>query len=932
MGGVFMLTLSDFKTEYRIHPVGLDCRFPRFSWKLHSDLKDTVQESAYIWVTDYDGHTVWDSGCISSDESACLVYAGDALSPRVRYTVRVRVRDNHGQEAETEDYFETGLFSGNNIRANWITHGFEDGLVPPAVFSRCVILKEKPKVARIYSSALGIYHFTVNGKEGSDCRFAPGWTSYETRIQYQTADVTNLLREGENRLVFTVANGWYKGILGFENQGNHYGTRTGLIAELFVRYEDGEEESFGTDENWMSGTGPIRSSEIYHGETVDLTADCRATTSVRLLEKPSTEILTGQEDAPVRVTEEIPAKRFLKSPAGENILDFGQNLTGVVRFRTRQKKGTKIVIRHGEALDENGNLYTMNLRTARAEDTFVCDGKEDVFCPLFTFHGFRYIAVDGLQEPDPSDFTALVIGTDLAKTGEFTCSDQRVNRLMKNIDWGLRDNFLDIPTDCPQRDERLGYTGDAELFLPTACRMRDVRMFFEKWLKDLVIEQKKGQGVPMTVPNILGPTGGISIWQDAAVMVPWTLYQEYGDSRILEEQYESMKDCVNYDRDVMCGENGLISKGQQLGDWVSMDIERGPLRKRKEKVWNLDLSEKIGATNPFFIANAFYYRSVNTVAMTADILGRKNDAEVYHALAENILSSVRSEFITPAGRVSGETQTGEAIALTFGIAEEKDRKRITSDLAANISRHKNHLTTGFAGTAFLLPALSENGRHDVAGKVFLQDTCPSWLYSVGLGATTIWELWDGVNEDGSFWPFEMNSLNHYALGSVGEWVYRYLLGISPLMPGYKKIRIAPRLIYGIIRIQGGIETPYGRAAVKLSCSNGKYDAEIIIPENTDAVISLPGKEDMSLGSGTYRFSYDTQDTFEKKKFDSDSKFGSLLRDPQGRAMFEKLAPELLSNNGFLLYAENRSVQEVTDMMPPEAKQLIDFIVDKCNKK
>lgn len=560
-----MLKLKDFIIEYLDNPMGIDVERPRFSWKLASDKKDIVQKTYHIVVKNKEKE-VWNSGVIESEQSICVKYDGEALEARTIYDVLVEACDNQQESATASGSFETGLMQYNNMEGSWITHGFEDTLEAPAVFKKKFNIRGQVERARVYASALGIYEFEINGQAGSDIHFAPGWTSYQENLQYQTYDITNLLQE-DNEIVFTVGNGWYKGILGFFNQGNHYGNRTALIAQIEVTYTNGEVERICTDESWISTTGEIRYSELYHGEIIDKTI-------ARQEEKPAVfyphtkEILKAQIDEAVRITQRIKGQKRIITPKQEVVIDFGQNLTGVVEFHTKQPRGTKIVISHAEALDQDGNLYTANLRTAKCTDTFICSGELDYFRPKFTFHGFRYIAIEGLgEEVDPASITACVMHTDLKKTASFWCNDERVNRLMQNVDWGLRDNFLDIPTDCPQRDERLGYTGDGQIFLPTAATIRFVPKFFEKWLADLRYEQRRGKGgVPTTVPNILGEGGGIAIWHDAATIFPWELYENYGDITFLEQQFESMMACVDYYTNEMCDENGLVKKDS---NWVT---------------------------------------------------------------------------------------------------------------------------------------------------------------------------------------------------------------------------------------------------------------------------------------------------------------------------------------------------------------------------
>lgn len=922
-----MLNLYDLKTEYRKNPLGIDLESPRFSWKLKSDQKDTVQRSYQI-VVKSEAETVWDTGKIESDQSICIPYQGKAFRKGTRYTVQVNVEDNHGDTAVESTWFETGLMGYQNFAASWITHGFEDGLEPCAVFVKKFYTEKQVKSARIYASALGIYELELNGGKVGDAYFAPGWTSYQKRIQYQTYDVTEQLKN-ENEIRMTVGNGWYKGILGFYNQGDHYGKRTAVIAQIEILYTDGSREQIVTDESWMSTTGARRYSEIYHGEVIDYSRENEELRPVQLYDQAK-EVLTAQEDEPVRITEQIPAKELIVTPKGEVVIDFGQNLTGVVKAHLKYPKGTKVTIRHAEALDENGNFYTVNLRTAKAEDTFICSGKEDVFMPIFTFHGFRYIQILGLEElPGPEDFTACVIHTALEQTGEFSCSNDLVNRLWKNIDWTMRSNYLDIPTDCPQRDERLGYTGDAQMFISTAACHKNIALFFQKWLRDLKYEQSLGMGVPTSVPNILGPSGGIAIWHDAATVVPWTMYQVYGDIRFLEEQFDSMVSCVEYTKNT-AGEDGLIHTGQQLGDWIAMDMDRGPYIPREGDVWNLELNEKTGSTDLYYIANIYYAYSAYITAQSAKILGKEAEYRRYQELYESLTARIRSEYMTSTGRLVSETQTGCAMALHFGLAQGKERERVLDTLLKNLKTHKNHLTTGFVGTQFLCKVLSENGAHETAGSVFLKEDCPSWLYSVRLGATTVWELWDGVKPDGSFNKYEMNSLNQYALASIGDWIFHDLCGLKMIEPGYQKSMVKPRLIKGIPEMKGEIETVYGKLSCEISCMDHKYTIDISVPENTTAVISLPEKEEFTAGSGHYHYEYETESSFVKEKYDMESKFGEILENPIAHQMLTQYAPELMANEMFLQFAMEHTLNDMNEMLPPEAMQLMQMILAQCN--
>jgi len=480
-----MLKITEFKTEYQLNPLGLDVKQPRFSWIMDSNKNDTVQTKYSITVKhdNRDDEIVWETGEITSDISTFVEYSGAELKSRTRYTVSLTINDNHGEIAAADTWFETGLMGDN--AASWITHGYEDDIKPCPIYVKGFDLSEKIKSARIYASALGVYDIEINGQKAGDTFFAPGWTSYKTRVQYQTYDITDLIT-GSNRIEITSANGWYKGEFGFICVPDNYGSRTAIWAQIEITYEDGRVEKIYTDESWQYGTGPRRYSEIYHGEIIDKNFPVKTDGNASIFDHPVS-CLISQECEPVRITKRLKPVERIKTPKGEIVFDFGQNLTGVVEARHNCPKNTEITIKHAEVLDREGNFYTENLRNARATDTFICaGGGEETFLPLFTFHGFRYIQVEGLgDDPDPEWFTACVLHTDMEQLGTFECSHPPVNRLQQNIEWGQRGNFLDIPTDCPQRDERLGWTGDAQIFASTAAYNFDTGLFFTKWMRDV---------------------------------------------------------------------------------------------------------------------------------------------------------------------------------------------------------------------------------------------------------------------------------------------------------------------------------------------------------------------------------------------------------------------------------------------------------------
>lgn len=547
------MRLYDFRTEYRENPIGLTEKAPRFSWKIESDEKDTVQTSYEIKVTDESGKLVWDSGKKVSDQSVLISYEGEVLADETFYTVEVTVADNHGNVESVEGSFETGIFDQTEFKAQMITSDFPEEETACPVFGKTFTIDKKVKKARLYATAHGVYEVTLNGQTVGDYRMAPGWTSYHNRLQYQIYDVTEQLT-AENEIAITVGNGWYKGILGFYCLPNQYGTQAGAFAELHVEYEDGSKDVIATDETWSVKTGEIRYSEIYMGETIDTDAP-EITEGNVVVKEFDKAVLTAQENEPVRITEKIVGKELIVTPKGEKLVDFGQIVTGVVEVHVKGEKGQKIVFRHAEVLDKDGNFYPETLRQAKSIDTFICNGEEQIFRPHFTFHGFRYICVEGMEEFAADQFIACVTHSDMEKTGDFHCSNKKVNQLQSNITWSQRDNFLDIPTDCPQRDERLGWTGDAQVFSWTAAFNRNTALFYKKWMRDVAAESSLEKGVPHVVPDILDSYSS-SAWSDVAVIVPWVVYQIYGDKGILEENWKCMHEWVDYIKN-NCGKNGL---------------------------------------------------------------------------------------------------------------------------------------------------------------------------------------------------------------------------------------------------------------------------------------------------------------------------------------------------------------------------------------
>lgn len=898
--------------DNQLNPIGIDMQRPSFAWMLSAEVEHTLQ-SAYQITVNAGNQEFWDSGLVESGDSAAITYAGASLQPTTLYHVDVTVWDNNGNQAVSSTWFETGLLSGENFQARWITFDQQGDETACPVFRKKFHAQKKVASARVYASALGVYEIKLNGQKVGDHYFAPGWTNYHKRLQYQTYSLEDLLHE-ENSIELTVGNGWYKGIFGFTMQPNIYGDQVAALAEIHLNYEDGTTEIIGTDETWQVEYGSIRSSEIYLGEVQDTTFPRTLAGTAQITDYPR-ENMIAQESEPVRITKRFSAVSYIETPKGEKVLDFSQNLSGFVSFKVKGEKGQQITIKHAETLDKDGNFYPDTLRQATSHDVYVLNGKLQTLCPHFTFHGFRYIAIEGLDNIVKEDFVACAMHTDMQQTGTFACSHAGINQLQSNIEWGQRGNFLDIPTDCPQRDERLGWTGDAQIFSNTAMFNFQSQRFFQKWLRDLASEQSVEHGVPHVIPNILGDQDGAAAWSDAATIIPWNLYQNYGDKTVLEQQYASMKGWVDYITS-KAGANGLWQTGFQYGDWLALDKEES--------------SDRTGATDRYFVANAYYLHSMDILRQAAAIIGEEADAGHYGRLHQELLSKFQSEYITGTGRLVSETQTACVLALHFNLIKEEHRPRVLRTLRTNLAEHKNHLSTGFVGTPYLCHVLSENGEHELATKVFLQEDYPSWLYAVNKGATTIWERWNSILPDGSFDESGMNSLNHYAYGSIGDWMYRKLAGINPMEPGYKKIKIEPMLTRGITWVDATYSTAYGEIRSAWKCEEGIISVDVEVPVNTTAILVLPEKnEPLELGSGKYHFEYATETRLEIEKYSTESTLEFVLSDPYAVELFEQIAPGML-DNPLISLARAMTINELIAVMPTEGAELYRFVISSLN--
>ncbi|WP_409345922.1 family 78 glycoside hydrolase catalytic domain [Paenibacillus sp. MBLB4367] len=888
------LEIGALTCNYRINPLGTDGARPRFGWKLISERRGTMQQGYRVQITETDGDfaaPLWDSGRVESEQSIQVAYGGPGLRSGTRYYYRVNVWDNHGRESgwSSAAWWETGLLSAQEWKASWITPDpaeIDPHAKPVFLLRKWFALRSGIQSARLYATAAGVYEAFLNGERVGDELLAPGWTSYNNRQQVQTYDVTQHLRSGNNAIGVMVGDGWYKGQLTNKEKRDYYGNRRAALLQLHIRYDDGSEEVVASDATWRSSTGPVRLSEIYDGELYDARLEksgwCAAEydesewSGTVVCSLPYTQLVT-QENGPVRVIETVRPQAVLRTPSGETVLDMGQNMVGRIRLSVNVPAGTHIRLQHAEVLDKEGNFYTGNLRLAKQTVEYIAKGGgTEAYAPCFTFQGFRYVKVEGMSANDRmllDSFVGEVIHTDMVRTGEFECSHPMVNQLQRNIVWGQRGNFLDVPTDCPQRDERLGWTGDAQVFIRTAAFNYHVGPFFTKWLRDLKADQRPDGGVPSVIPNVLADhTSGTmgksphssAAWGDAAVICPWTMYLCYGDTHLLEEQYESMKAWVNYIRDQ--GEDEYLwNTGPHYGDWLALDAKE---------------NSYIGATPKDLIATAFFAYSTKLVRDSAVVLKRSEDVRTYGELLNRIIAKFSEEFVTSSGRLAAPTQTAHVLALMFGLVEGKARQRAARELNRLVVDNGFHLTTGFVGTPYLCQVLSDNGYHDTAVKLLLQESYPSWLYSITKGATTIWEHWDGIKPNGSFWSDDMNSYNHYAYGAIGDWLYRYIAGLDmdETAPAYKRIRIHPRFGAGALsHAKAVLESPYGQIESGWKLRDDRVEVGVRIPVNAAADIILPGASlkglgklpeegihsaaetadgvRLSVGSGAYTFSY-----------------------------------------------------------------------------
>jgi len=832
--------------ENQVDPISIDALVPRFSWQLDAENKRDVMQTAYEIRVTKDKHKIWNTGKVMSDQSMYVPYKGEALVSGQKYYWQVRVWDNSGKASEWSSpaSWQMGMLSPGDWKAQWITPGFvEDSVMRPSpLFRKQFSLTKKIASATAYITAHGLYEAQINGHRVGDAYLTPGWTSYNKRLQYQAYDVTSLLQEGKNAVGAELGNGWYRGFIGYNPKPGLYGKDIALLFQMEVTYTDGTKETIVSDDSWKSSTGPVRFAEIYYGATIDdrmqqkdwstTNFDDKSWSGVKVQDF-SKDVLVATYNEPVRKHETFKPVKIFKTPKGEQVIDFGQNLVGWVQMKVTGNAGDKITISHAEVIDKAGNFYTDNLRTARSQDVYILKGGvEETFEPQFTWQGFRYIKVEGYPgDLKPEDFTAIALYSDMEPTGTFSCSNTMINQLQHNIQWGQKGNFLDVPTDCPQRDERLGWTGDAQAFSRTASYLMNVHNFFTKWLKDVAADQYASGSIPFVIPNVIGGNskeepGASTGWADVCTIIPWNMYLAYGDKRILENQYASMKGWVDYM--VHQSRNELWNTGNHFGDWLFYSV-------------NDDTDGSSAITNKYLIAQCFYAYSTQLLINAASVLGKTDNVAAYSAQLAKIKDAYLKEYVTPNGLISSDTQTAYVLALQFDMLPENLRLQAADRLVSNIRRYGNHLTTGFLGTPYLCHVLSRFGHADVAYQLLLQDTYPSWLYPVKMGATTIWERWDGIKPDGTFEDPSMNSYNHYAYGAIGDWMYRVIAGIDTKTdePGYKQIIIKPTIGGNLQYAYADYETNYGKVSSHWKIDGGNLSLDVEIPANTTATIYIP---------------------------------------------------------------------------------------------
>ena len=858
------LTPRYLRCEYRDDPLGIDVTLPRLSWIVESSRRGDKQTAYQILVAstpnklDAEEGDLWDSGKAPSNETIQVVYAGNRLRSRGQCWWKVRAWDKDGRASHWSEpaLWTMGLLGDGDWQAEWIGYDeplkaasdkrelagakqgekppADDLVLPPPRYLRREFRLQRPIArATLYATALGIYEIHINGRRASEDYFTPGWTDYNKRVYYNTYDVTPLVRRGENAIGAVLADGWYAGHIGWGHKRDHYGSKTRLRAQLEVEYTDGTKETIATRPSWRASVGPLLEADFLMGESYDARREMpgwdvpgfddsgwarpnvTSGVSAQVQPYPGVTVQRFAEHKPVSITE--PQK-------GAYVLDLGTNLAGFARLKVKGRAGQKIVLRFAERLNPDGTIYTTNLRSARATDTYICrgGGKEETWEPRFTFHGFQYVEVTGYPgRPGPDAITGIEVTSATPPAGEFRCSNGMANRLYHNIRQTQRANFIDIPTDCPQRDERMGWMGDAQIYIRTAACNSDVAAFFTKWLVDVEDAQNPDGSYPHVAPQKVAEGGGAAAWADAGIICPWAIYQVYGDKRVLERHYGAMQRFIEY-----CETNskGLLRPAEGFGEWLSIRAD----------------------TPKDVLATAYFAHSTALMARIAEVLGKKDDAEKYRGLFERIREAFNKEYVGADGRIRGETQADYVMALAFDLLSPEKREMAAKWLVKDIESRGWHLSTGFVGTKDLMPVLTDAGRVDVAYRLFHNDTFPSWGFSIKQGATSIWERWDGWTPEKGFQDPGMNSFAHYAFGAVGQWMFETIGGIKTEGPAYESIVIRPRIGGKLNWAEVRHDSIRGLIAVDWKKKGGNLSLNVTIPANTTAKVYVPAASEKGI--------------------------------------------------------------------------------------
>ncbi len=867
------MKIENVKINGKSFPMGIDGSVLTCSWKVTGS-KSKKQKTAGIRVAADPEMKEVVYTAAGEDLDSCGTELKWKAEPLTRYYYQISVTGDAGDCAESEvHWFETGRM-GTPWNAAWITTEKEEDDFHPE-FRKSFSIHEKVVSAKLCITGLGLFHAEINGRPVSDDFLAPWLTDYSEEVQTCLYDVTDLLNE-ENTIAVTLGSGWYKGRFGLAGQV-HPDYPFGLIAELSVLCEDGTTYTIGTDDTWTYRKSAWLRSDIYDGEIQDWTSVSNAEKGAVLLDTAVRTV--DRYSLPVHVMETFPVAEVIHTPAGETVLDFGQEFAGFVRIEQEIPKGVTLKLEFGEIL-QDGNFYHDNYRTAVSEFLYTSDGIPRVIEPRFTFFGFRYVKVTGLEDIDPSAFTGCAVYSEMEQTGSITTGHKGINRLILNSLWGMKSNFLDMPTDCPQRDERLGWCGDAQVFCTTAGFHMDTRAFYAKFLRDLRLDQEKNDGkVAIYLPNEF-PVLAASVWSDIGTFLPEMVYRYYGDITLLKENYPLMRDWVDYIHRTDCerGEQDLYNWGFQFGDWLALD---GPTEQ-----------SRFGRTDSYYVASMYYYASVLYTAKAAAILGYKEDEQKWNELASKIREAILDEYFTKSGRLAIDTQTGYLLALNFGIWREK--QTLIDGLKKRFQQDCYKIKGGFVGATMMNRVLCENGMEDIAYLFLFNKDFPGWLYEVDHGATTIWERWNSVLPDGHLSGTSMNSLNHYSYGSVVESLYRYAAGINETSPGFRTARIAPLPDIRFGQLTCTFDSACGTYRSEWEIQkDGSVRYEIEVPFGCEAEIVLPGREPETVSAGIYRYHVVTERDYAAL-YRAETPFRVLLEDDRAAAVLEECIPDYMA--------------------------------------